>query len=59
MREFSEQEKKICRRLRQAFRRAVMIGIKKNLSPEEAKKAVGRVTTRAVRLGWLELPKKA
>lgn len=57
MKDFTEQEMKIFRRLRQAFRRAVLISSRRAASSDDAKKAIGRICARAVHLGWLELPK--
>lgn len=59
MRGFSGHEQKVFRRLRQAFRRAITVVAARKGSADEAKKAIGRITTRAVRIGWLELPNKS
>lgn len=57
MRDFSEHERKVFRRLRQAYRRGILVVMAKKGSPDDGKKAMARITARAVRLGWLELPK--
>lgn len=62
MKTYDEHTLKTYRRLRSAFRRAMAAEIRRGqgkASPELAKKACERITLRAVRLGWLELPKGA
>lgn len=56
MREMSEEEKKIFRRLRRAYRTAILGVIKRKGSMGEMREACLRVSNRAVKIGWLEKP---
>ena len=56
MRELTEEDKKIFRRLRKAYRRAMLGALKRRATQEELKSVCMRVTQRAIALGWLEQP---
>lgn len=57
VKELTDPEKKIYRRLRSAFRRAMLGVIKRGGSMDEAKKVVIRLTKHAEKIGWLEITK--
>ena len=57
MKELTEQEKKVFRRLRLAYRRAVVVVLHRKGTRDDLKAATQRITQRAVVLGWLEVPK--
>ncbi len=57
IRELSDHEKKVFRRLRAAFRRALFFVMERRGSRQEMQEAILRVAAHATKIGWLEQPK--
>jgi Tat protein secretion system quality control protein TatD with DNase activity len=58
VKQLTEEEKKIFRRLRSAYRRATLVVLHRKGSRDDVVEAIRRISARAVALHWLELPQE-